>query len=88
MNKHKNNLGTRKEEESVELDIGSAPLKLCEEYLDVYEGIQLEIVNTTRFNENSEQSMTYLGRSNKARNDKLKAKNHFQFQNMGIHQVN
>ena len=39
----------------------------------MYEGIQLEIVNTTGFNENLDLSMTYLGRSNKARSDKLKA---------------
>ena len=39
----------------------------------MYEGIQSEIVNTTRFDDNSDLSMTYLGRSNKARNDKLKA---------------
>ena len=53
------------------------PLKLCEEYLVVYEGIQSEIVNTMRFNENSDLSMTYLGRSNKTRNDKLKAEESF-----------
>ena len=64
------------------------PLKLHEEYLEVSEGIQSDIVNTTRFNENSDLSTTYLGRSNRARNDKLKQKNHFQFQNMNIHQVN
>ena len=34
-------------------------------------------VNTTRFNENSDLSMIYLGRSNKARNDKLKAEESF-----------
>ena len=38
------------------------PLKLCEEYLDIIEGIQLEIVSATRFNENSDLSTTYLGR--------------------------
>ena len=43
----------------------------------MYEGIKLEIVNTTRFNENSDLSMTYLGRSNKARNDKLKEEESF-----------
>ena len=37
----------------------------------------MEIVSTTRFNENSDLSMTYLGRSNKARNDKLKAEESF-----------
>ena len=54
VDKHKNKLDTRREEESVELDFGSTPIKLCKEYLDVYEGIQLEIVNTLRFNENSD----------------------------------
>ena len=54
----------------MEVDFGSMPHKLCEEYLDVYEGIQSEIVNTTRFDENSDLSTTYLGRSNKAKNDK------------------
>ena len=76
-NKHKNKLDIRKEEEPVELDFCSAPLKLCEEYLDVHEGIQLEIVNTTRFNENSDLSMTYLSRSNRARYDKMKTEESF-----------
>ena len=44
-----------------------------EEYLDVYEGIQSEIVNSTRFDENSDLSTTYLGKSDKTRNDKLRA---------------
>ena len=35
------------------------PQILSEEYLDVYEGIQSEIVNTTRFDENSDLSKTY-----------------------------
>ena len=77
LNKHKNKLNTKKEEESVELDFGSTPLKLRKEYLDVYEGIQSEIVNTTRFNENSDLSTAYLGRVIKARNDKLKAEESF-----------
>ena len=77
VHKHKNKLDTRKEEEPVELDFGTTPLKLCKEYLDVYESIQSEIVNTTRFNVNSELSMTYLCRSNKARNGKLKAEESF-----------
>ena len=77
VNKHKNKLDTRKEEESVELDFGSTPLKLCREYLDVYDDIKSGIVNTTRFNKNSDLSMTYLGRLNKARNDKLKAEESF-----------
>ena len=43
----------------------------------MYEGIESEIVNTMRFNENSDLSMTYLGRSDKEGNDKLKAEESF-----------
>ena len=53
------------------------PHKLHKEYLDVYEGIQSEIVNTTRFDENSDLGTTYLGRSDKTRNDKLKVEESF-----------
>ena len=37
----------------IELDFGPTTNILKEEYLDIYEGIQSEIVNTTRFDENS-----------------------------------
>ena len=43
------------------------------DYLDMYEGIQSEIVNTTRFNENSDLSTTYLGKSDRSLNDRIKA---------------
>ena len=87
VDKHKNTLGTSREEESVELNFESTPIKPCKDYLNVYEGIQSEIVNTSRFNENSDLSMTYLGRSDKAIVNKLRWKSHFQFQSMGIQQV-
>ena len=77
VNKHKDKLGTGKKEESIKLDFDDTPLKLCEEYLDVYNGIQTEIVNPSRFNENSDLSTTYSGRSEKARNNKLKAEEPF-----------
>ena len=77
VNKYRNNLETKEEKELVEVDSDSTPLKLCTEYLDVYEGIESQIVNTMRFNENSDLSMTHLDRSDKARNNKLKAKESF-----------
>ena len=73
VNKHRNKSEKKEEEEAVELDFGSMPQKLHEEYLDVYEGKQSEIVNTMRFNENSDLSMTYLGTLDRTRNDKLRA---------------
>ena len=50
-----------KEEEGdiIELDFGHMPDILKEEYLDVYKGIQSEILSTTRFDENSDLSTTY-----------------------------
>ena len=51
-----------KEEETgvVELDFGHTPDKLKEECLDVYKGIQSEILSTT-----SDLSTTYLGKVDK-----------------------
>ena len=77
MNKHRSNSETKEENKFMELEFGNTPHQLCKEYLDVYEGIQSEIVNTTRFDENSDLSITYLGRLDKARNDKLKAEESF-----------
>ena len=77
VNKHKDKLNTRGEEESIKLYFDDTALKLHEEYLDVYDGIQSEIVNTSSFNEKSDLSTTYLGRSDKERNDKLKAEEVF-----------
>ena len=45
----------------LQLDFGDTPEKLKEEYLDIYEGIQSEILSTARFDENSDLSTTYLG---------------------------
>ena len=77
VNKYKNSSETKEEREITELDFGITPKILCEEYLDVYEGIQSEIVKTTRFDENSYLSTTYLGKSDKTRNDKLKVEESF-----------
>ena len=45
-----------------ELDFGTVPQKLQEEYLDVYKGIQSDVVSSSRFDENSDISTTYLGK--------------------------
>ena len=54
VNKYRNKSETKEEKELVELDFHSTPLKLHEEYPDVYEGIQSKIINTMRFDENSD----------------------------------
>ena len=61
-----------------ELDFGAVPQNLQEEYLDVYEGIQSDIISSSRFNENSNISTTYLGKiEHKEGPDKLKAEESF-----------
>ena len=45
--------------------------------MDVYEGIQSEIVSTTRFDENSDLSTPYLGRIDKENINKLRAEESF-----------
>ena len=71
VNKCKNNLDIKEERDIIELDFGSTLNILKEEYLDIYEGIQSEIVNTTRFDENSDLSITFLGKSDSSKNDKI-----------------
>ena len=61
-----------------EIDFGTTPQKLQEEYMDVYEGIHSEIVSSNRFDENSDISTTYLGKiENRGNKDKLKAEESF-----------
>ena len=77
VNKYKNNSEPKEERGATELDSGVMPKILCKEYLDIYEGIHFKIVSTTRFDENSQLSTTYLGNSDKRRNDKLKVEESF-----------
>ena len=55
--------------------------------MDIYEGIQSEIVSSNRFDENSDLSIMYLGRGDKENQNKLKAEEYSLYQNMGILQV-
>ena len=56
---------------------------LKKEYLDVYEGIQSEILSTTRFDENSDLSTTYLGKVDRLKNNKIKAEESFPISEQG-----
>ena len=49
----------------------------------MYEGIQSEILNTTRFDENSDLSTTYLGKSDRSKNSKIKAEESFPISEQG-----
>ena len=57
-----------------EVDFGTNSQNLPAEYLDVYEGIQSDIVSSSRFDENSHINMTYLGKLGQEESqNKLKA---------------
>ena len=76
VNKYKHKPRTE-DREFKELDFGTMPQKLQEGYMDVYEGIQSEIVSSNRFNENSDLSTMYLGRVDKESKNKLRAEESF-----------
>ena len=76
VNKHKSKHNT--EREFKELDFGTMPQKLQEEYMDIYEGIHSEIVSSIRFNENSDKSTTYLGRTENKNNQKQRSHSLYQ----------
>ena len=56
---------------------------LREEYLEVYEGIQSAILNTTRFDENPDLSTTYLRKADRSKNSKIKAEESFPISDQG-----
>ena len=51
-----------KDDISLRIDLADVPTGSKEEYLDRYEGVMSEILNTTRFDENTDLSTTYLGK--------------------------
>ena len=73
---HKRRSYIDEERQILELDFGDMPEKL-KEYLDIYDGIQSEILSTTRFDENSDLSTTYLGRVDTTRASKIKVEEIF-----------
>ena len=76
VNKNKSKLNV--DREFKEIDFGTTPQKLQEEYMDIYEGIHSEIVSSNTFDENSDISTTYLGKiENRGNEDKLKAEELF-----------
>ena len=68
----------------IDLDFGPTPEILKEEYLDVYKGIQSELLNSTRFDDNSDLCTTYLGKSDRSKNDKLRAEESFSISEQGF----
>ena len=61
----------------LDMDFGLYPDMTKARYLDVYEDIYAEMVYASKFNENSDLSTTYLGKTDMTRNTKIKAKERF-----------
>ena len=57
----------------LELDHGDFPEKLREDYLVIYDRIWSEVISTSRFDESSCLSTTYLGRVDTTKGSKIKA---------------
>ena len=49
----------------------------------MYEGVKSEVLSTTRFDENSDLSMTYVGRIDMIRASKIKAEEKFPISKQG-----
>ena len=77
--KYKRNSNIEEERHVLELDFGDTLEKLK----GAYEGIQSKKLSTTRFDENSDLSTTYLGRVNMTKASKIKAEESFQISEQG-----
>ena len=63
--------------ETLDVDFGLYLDVTKARYLDVYEDIYAEMVYTSKFDENSDLSMTYLGQVDVTRSSKIKAEERF-----------
>ena len=77
VNKYRDSLDAKEEKHIIVLDFCPTSNILKEEYLDVYKRIQSEILNTTRFDKNSDLNPTYFGKSDRSKNEKLKVEESF-----------
>ena len=59
------------------LNIGKSAEKLKADYLDMYEGVYMEVISTDRFDEYTDLSTTYLGQVDMARDTEVKAEESF-----------
>ena len=80
INKMKNKTNSKQKEEErpiSEIDFRDTSDRLKEEYLDRYKAVKSEILSTTGFDENSDLSMTYLGKTNIVMENKITAEENF-----------
>ena len=86
INKNKINIGRKEREQdrfTLEVSLIDTSDQLTEEYLDMYEGVKSEILNTTRFDEKSDLGTAYLGKINMVRDHKMVAEERFPMSEQG-----
>ena len=69
---------------SLDVDFGLYPDMTKARYLDVYEDVYAEMVYASKFDENSDLSMTYLGQTNMTRSTRIKAEERFPITGQGF----
>ena len=65
------------------LNFVNSPENLKAEYLDVYEGVYVEVISTDKFDEDTDISTTYLGQVDMARDTEVKAEESFPMTDRG-----
>ena len=76
------------EREMLDIDFGLYPDVHKLKYLDIDEGVYVEMVYANRFNENSDLSTTYLGQTKMTRDTKIKVEERFPITGQGLLQEN
>ena len=71
-------------EERIDIDFGESLEIMKSRYMDVYDDIYAEVVTTSRFDENVDLSMTYLGRIDMKREEVMKAEESFPISEQGF----
>ena len=69
------------ERQTLDIDFVNNPDILRGKYLDINEGVQSEVLNTTRFDESLDLSTTYLRRTDITKKLKTKQKKSLLYQN-------
>ena len=59
------------------IDFGGISEKLKSDYVDVYDGVYAEVINTNRFDEDADLIATYLGQVNMSRKTEVRAEGNF-----------
>ena len=70
--------------ERLDIDFRESPEIMKSRYMDVYDDVYAEVVMTSRFDENVDLSMTYLGRINMKREEVMKAEESFPISEQGF----